>query len=91
MHPFQAGDLVLCVDDTPNPGRIIRRGEPWIKRGRAYRISATLTNEIGQYGVTLVGLEHWPPAAGWHAWRFEKFEPASKGFQVTVSRTLELA
>lgn len=72
MHPFKLGDVVVCVNDTPLPDKIIRIGESWVKIGRIYLISGTSTNEVGDHGVILLGLKQSPPAVGWHAWRFRK-------------------
>lgn len=72
MHPFNLGDLVVCVNDTPLPEKIVRIGEPWIKVGRTYLVSATSTNEVGDHGVVLLEIKQWPPAVGWHAWRFKR-------------------
>jgi hypothetical protein len=64
VHPFTPGDLVICIDDTPQPDRIVRVGEPWVKAGRAYRIQSTSTNEVGEHGVELQQVQHWPPRRG---------------------------
>jgi hypothetical protein len=72
MHPFKLGDLVVCINDTPLPEKIIRIGEPWVKIGRTYMVSGASTNEVGDHGIVLLEIKQWPPAAGWHAWRFKK-------------------
>jgi hypothetical protein len=81
MHPFKAGDVVVCIDDRPLPEKIIRIGEPWVKAGRAYRVASTSTCAVsGYHGLLLRELECWPPGAGWHAWRFTKIELADGDF-----------
>lgn len=87
LHPFIAGDLVICIDDTPLPERTPRRGEPWVRAGRAYRVESVSTNAAGDHGLLLVGIANWPPSAGWHAWRFRKIEPASDGFCASLTQT----
>lgn len=81
MHPFKAGELVVCVDDKPVPGKVVLHGEPWIRAGRAYRIaSVSSCNVTGNHGVMLQGLGINAPAVGWHAWRFRKIEAADDTF-----------
>lgn len=81
MHPFSAGDMVVCIDDEPVPGKIVRSGEPWLRAGRAYRIaSVSSCSMTGNHGVMLRGLDITAPAVGWHAWRFRKIEAADEKF-----------
>lgn len=81
MHPFKAGDLVVCIDDKPVPGKIVRPGEPWLCAGRAYRIASVSSCSVtGKHGVMLLGLGITAPAVGWHAWRFRKIELADEAF-----------
>lgn len=88
MHPFVPGDLVICIDDKPLPERIIRIGEPWVEAGRAYRVrSVSICGDLR--GVELEDLAHWPPAVGWHAWRFIKIEPAEEDFSRQIRRLRE--
>ncbi|MFN6936601.1 MAG: hypothetical protein ACK4NZ_15780, partial [Tsuneonella sp.] len=54
-------------------------GEPRVKAGRAYRVSST-SSSGPCFGVELEDLNHWPPAIGWHHWRFIKIEPADEMF-----------
>lgn len=87
MHPFNVGDLVICVDDEPLPGKVVRPGEPWVRAGRAYRItSASCCGVTGQHGVMLQGLATTAPAVGWHAWRFRKIEAADEVFCERLSK-----
>lgn len=88
MHPFAPGDLVICIDDKPLPEKIIRIGEPWVKAGRAYRV-ASISSSGPNFGVELEDLNHWPPACGWHAWRFIKIEPADEAFTAALTRVKE--
>lgn len=80
MAKFVPGEIVVCIDDTPLPDRIIPIGMPWIRRGRSYRIADIGMNEQGEEGVRLVELQPVPPATGWYAWRFDKFEGADELF-----------
>ena len=90
MHPFQLGDVVVCLDDTPLPERIVRIGEPWIKAGRTYLVNGVSSNQNNEHGVVLLEVKHWPPASGWHAWRFRRVYPGSRGAEVHSVRAEEL-
>lgn len=92
MHPLNAGDVVRCIDDKPLSEKIIRIGEPWVKAGRVYRVASTSTCAVsGNHGVVLREVNHWPPGAGWHAWRFRKIEPADEAFRSELREILEPA
>lgn len=81
MHPFSVGDLVICVDDQPLPGKLLRFDESWVIAGRVYRVSGTSTCPVsGRHGVVLEGLKNEPPSVGWHVWRFRKIEAADETF-----------
>lgn len=85
MHPFKLGDVVVCVDDTPLPEKIVRIGEPWVKAGRTYLVSGISSNEVGHHGIVLLDIKQWPPAVGWHTWRFKKLYDTGQCVEVETS------
>lgn len=87
MHPFQVGDIVVCIDDKPAPDHQPPKGCQWIKAGRVYRVKAIL-QVVGlhgpRFGIELVDVPGPLPHSGWHAWRFRKIERADDNFIATL-------
>lgn len=73
--PFQPGDVVVCINEGPNPGG----GEPWEPKVRwLYRIADVFDVEDPTLGVvTVCDLFEDPfrvAAAGWAATMFRKID-----------------
>lgn len=81
MHPFSICEVVVCVDDTPVPGRDRRDGEDWIEVGKFYRVAATMSDRHGNAGIRVGGVKDMPPRVGWFAWRFKRIESADDNFR----------
>lgn len=82
---FDAGDLVVCVDDAPNPRRPAVPVDKLIRRGRTYRVEAVfLSKTKTRWGITLIGVQLPPPTVGFNAARFRKIDKADEGFTAWV-------
>ena len=80
MHPFSAGEVVVCIDDEPLADRIIWPPDPWVCKGRIYRIKELSSTPDGEHGVHLTNLDTRPNSLGWYAWRFRRLEVADAQF-----------
>lgn len=85
VHPFRIGDLVECIDDTPLPARGVK--SLLIRRGSIYRISETLSDSEGQYGVGLMGCESY--GVRYYAWRFRALRAADPQFTAALRELKE--
>lgn len=80
MHPFSVGELVVCINEEPIPGRAPWAGESWVRVNHVYRIRKTGYNEEEEPGVSLIGLGGANPFRWWYAWRFRPVQPADDDF-----------
>lgn len=83
MHPFCIDDIVVCVDDTPLPGRLPPPAGQWIRNGGTYRVEAVLQDDQGCPGVCLAGISS-PTWYAFHAWRFRRIELADEDFRLML-------
>lgn len=87
MHPFCAGDLVICTHDEPRSDHGPKEGEPWIRKGRAYRVKTILQviqSDMPIPGIELIELPASSSHDGWGAWRFRKIKRAEDHFIATM-------
>jgi hypothetical protein len=88
-HPdYEAGDLLVCIDDSLNP-----LGVCLVVKGNLYRCAAVIVDEPnapqdafhGPWATLIVGF---PNNYAFAPWRFKKVEPADDQFTSWI-RTLQ--
>jgi hypothetical protein len=72
-QPLRPGDLVVCVDDTPQPGNHHWGDKGHPVAGGIYTVQSVAPCTFPMLGIEMVRLEELP--SDWFAWRFRKDAP----------------
>jgi hypothetical protein len=82
---FDAGDLVVCVDDGPLvwKGSVFKSG---VVRGRVYRVDRVICDSVTrEWGVLLTGIRSIGTTGAFYASRFRKIDRADDSFIQTLA------
>lgn len=89
MTDIQAGDVVVCVDDGPDPTVPLGRPCILIKARNHYRVERVWVSTHYQTAIKyvvlkLAGVPSETVSGGYGVWRFRKVKPATEEFTARI-------